>query len=88
LAFVEVSGRGRVFSYTTNHQKNTTGFEAVVPYTNVIVELEEESGLRLISDLAGVEGDWVRIGAPVEVVFQALDEGIHLPQFVKRRGPE
>jgi uncharacterized protein len=83
LQYVEVSGRGRVFSFTTNYQKNVAGFEDAVPYTNLIVELEEEPQLFVISDLAGTDTEWVHIGAPVQVVFQTLDEGVSLPQFTQ-----
>jgi uncharacterized OB-fold protein len=81
LAYLEVSGRGRVYSYTTNHQKNVAGFEPAVPYTNLIVELQEQPGLLLISDLAGRDASWVRIGAPVRVTFERLSDAITLPQF-------
>jgi uncharacterized OB-fold protein len=88
LPYVEVSGRGHVFSFTTNYQKNVAGSEEAVPYTNLVVELEEEPKLLLIGDLAGADTEWVQIGAPVQVVFQALDEGISLPQFTRGQPPE
>ena len=72
-------------SFTTNHQRNVAGFEAAVPYVNLIVELEEQPRLYLLSDLPAAEADWVAIGAPVEVVFEPLEaaggEAIALPQF-------
>ena len=83
LTFVEVSGRGRVYSYTVNHQKNVAGFEDVVPYLNLIVELAEQPGLWLISRLPAVGSGWVRIGAPLRVSFERTSDGVVLPQFVR-----
>ena len=81
LGFEPVSGRGTVYSYTTNYQRNVDGFEDAVPYVNLIVELEEQAQLFLVSDLPADEAEWVAIGAPVEVTFEQLGEEIALPLF-------
>lgn len=85
FGYPAVSGRGVVHSFTTNHQRNVAGFEQAVPYTNLIVELEEQRELYLLSDLPAGESDWVAIGASVEVVFEPIEaaegEAIALPQF-------
>ena len=81
LAFQTVSGRGRVYSYTTMHQKNVAGFEAVVPYVNLIVELDDQPLLLMLSDLPAGDADWVQIGARVAVTFEALSDGRLLPQW-------
>lgn len=85
FGYPAVSGRGVVHSFTTNHQRNVAGFEQAVPYVNLIVELEEQAQLYLLSDLPADEADWVAIGAPVEAVFEPIEaaegEAIALPQF-------
>lgn len=85
FGYPAVSGRGHVYSFTTNHQRNVAGFEQAVPYVNLIVELEEQPQLFLLSDLPAGEADWIAIGAPVEVVFDPIEaaegEAIALPQF-------
>ena len=85
FGYPAVSGRGVVHSFTTNHQRNVAGFEQAVPYMNLIVELEEQPRLYLLSDLPADEAAWVAIGAPVEVVFEPIEaaegEPIALPQF-------
>jgi uncharacterized OB-fold protein len=83
--FVPVSGRGRVFSFTTNYQRNVSGFEEAVPYVNLIVELDEQPGLYLLGDIPADEAAWVAIDVPVEVVFEPFEdasgEPTALPQF-------
>ena len=80
LAFEPVSGRGTVYSYTVMRQRNVKGFEDDVPYVNVIVELDEQPMLFMITYMPGSESDGVRIGQRVQVVYEER-EGVVLPQF-------
>jgi len=77
----EVSGRGTIYSYTVTHQ-DVPGYTA--PFAVVIVELEEQAGLRMVSNVVDVPPDDVRIGMPVEVTFQPVAEDVWLPLFKKR----
>ena len=77
----EVSGRGTVYSYTVTHQ-DVPGYTA--PFAVVIVELEEQAGLRMVSNVINVPPEDVRIGMPVEVTFQPVAEDVWLPLFKKR----
>jgi len=77
-----VSGRGTVFSVAIVHQALHPGFVADVPYAVVVVELEE--GPRIVSNLLGVTPHDVRIGLPVEVVFEDATPEVTLPKFRAR----
>lgn len=79
-----VSGRGVVHSYTITHHRAAPGFEDRVPFVVALVELEEQPGLRIISNLSGCGPDEMRIGMPVEVVFEDVTPGVTLPQFRPR----
>jgi len=70
LAPEVVSGRGEVFSYTVNHQSWDGGTE---PYVIALIALPDQEGLRLTSNLCGVEPDDVQIGMAVQVVFEQHD---------------
>ena len=74
-----VSGLGTVVSYTINHQAWNP--EVPVPYSIVLVELDEQPGLRLVSNLVGDESDSPAIGMRVSVVFEQLTDEIFLPLF-------
>ncbi|MCA9505167.1 MAG: Zn-ribbon domain-containing OB-fold protein [Spirochaetaceae bacterium] len=80
LEWVDSSGRGTIYSYTTVYRPQQPVFET--PYTVVIVELEE--GWHMLSNLLGVAPDDVRIGAEVEVDFHAMSDEITLPYFKLR----
>src|SRR5262245_7733243 len=72
----ELSGRGEVYTFTVNHQAWSE--RLLAPYTIAIVELAEEPGLRLLTNIVDCPPDEVRIGMPVEVVFEDCGE-VHLP---------
>jgi len=74
----QVSGRARVYSFTVNHQTWVPGQE--VPYVIAVVEMEEDPGVRLTTNLVHVEPDAVRIGMPVQVVFEERED-VWIPLF-------
>ena len=80
LGFEAVSGKGAIYSYTVMRQRNVKGFEAEVPYLNVIVELDEQPMLFMITNLLGAGLEDAKIGQRVEVTYEERDE-VTLPQF-------
>lgn len=74
-----VSGRATVHTYTLNHHAWIPGFEP--PYLVAIVDIEEQDGLRLTTNLVGCAPEDVRIGMPVRVCFEEREDGIFLPLF-------
>jgi len=58
-----VSGRGTVFTYTVNHHPYNP--EIPTPYVIAIVELAEQSGLRVAANIVDCEPDSVKCGMPV-----------------------
>lgn len=73
-----VSGKGRVATYTINHEPWYPGLE--VPFVYAAIELAEQDELYVFSNvLAPV--DTVRIGLPVTVTFEQADD-VWLPMFV------
>lgn len=81
LAPERVCGRGRVHTYTITHRP-VPGVQS--PFVLVLVELEEQRGLRVLANLRGCALDEVRIGLAVEVEFEDVGGGITLPQFRPR----
>jgi uncharacterized OB-fold protein len=68
-----VSGRGTVFTYTVNfHPYNPA---VPTPYVIAIVELAEQPGLRLATNIVDCEPDSVVCGMPVEVRFEQQGTG-------------
>ncbi len=80
--WVEVSGRGEVYSFNIMHQVYHPGFAAEVPYAVVVIQLDE--GPRMVSNLVGIKPHDIRCGMPVEAVFEKLNDEIYLPKFRPR----
>jgi hypothetical protein len=76
-----VSGKGSVWSWTVIAYPLHPAVADKVPYNIVEVELIEQAGLRLISNLIDCRNEDIFIGMPVEVTFEAMSEGITLPRF-------
>ena len=77
--WAEASGRGTVHSWTVTHHPFHPAFKQSLPYILVTVDLEE--GVRLQSQLRGTQEGDLRLGLPVEVVFEALTADVTLPFF-------
>ncbi|MFS8203284.1 bifunctional MaoC family dehydratase N-terminal/OB-fold nucleic acid binding domain-containing protein (plasmid) [Streptomyces sp. CWNU-52B] len=74
---VEAAGEGTVHSYVVMHHPPFPAFDP--PYAVGLVELAE--GVRMISNVVGVPYDRVRIGMPVRLGFERVDEDLELPVF-------
>lgn len=77
VAPAEVSGRGRVATYTINHEAWYPGLE--VPFVYAAIELEEQARLYVFSNIDVPPGE-ARIGLPVSVYFER-DDDVWLPLF-------
>jgi uncharacterized OB-fold protein len=73
-----VSGRATVMTFTLNHQPWVPAPDH--PYAIAIVELEEQEGLRLTTNVVNCPAEEVRIGMPVRVVFEQHDD-VWVPLF-------
>jgi uncharacterized OB-fold protein len=79
LEWVNVSGRGRVYSFTVVRRAMHPAFRPDVPYVLAIVELEE--GPRLTTNIVGCDPLDVRVDMPVEVVFDDVTPEVTLVKF-------
>ncbi len=79
LDTVQVGGRARLYSYTVNHQAWYPG--QPVPYVIGLVELVEQPGLRLMTNIVRCPLEDVQIGMPLRVLFEEVTDTIALPLF-------
>jgi uncharacterized OB-fold protein len=71
------SGKGIVYSFVVIHKPVIPGYE--YPLVVAVVELEE--GTRIVSNLVGIDAGDVKIGIPVKVSIEAVDDTLKLPLF-------
>ncbi len=79
LAWEEASGRGRVIGFTIVRQPADPRFAADVPYVLAVIELNER--VRLNANVVGCAPEAVRVGMPVEVVFDDVTPEFTLYRF-------
>ncbi len=79
LEWVEVSGRGTVYSYTVARRPTGPQWAADVPYVIAIVELDE--GVHMTANIVDCDPDTLRVAMPVEVTFHDVTPEVTLPQF-------
>ena len=77
--WAEVSGRGEVYTHTVVHRPVSEAWVDDTPYVIAMIKLDE--GPVMMSNVVECEPGDVRIGLPVEVVFEDLAEGVTLPYF-------
>ncbi|MDL4821312.1 OB-fold domain-containing protein [Actinomadura opuntiae] len=80
---VVASGRGEVHSYVVHHHPPVPG--RTPPYVVAVVELEE--GVRIVGNVNGCAPDDVKVGMPVRLVFERMDDELVLPQWIPADAP-
>ena len=85
LTWTPVSGRGVVHGFTIPHRHVNPAFGKGVPYVVALIELEE--GVRMLSNLIEVDPtpETVRVGMPVEIVYDDVTPEVTLPKFRPRQ---
>jgi uncharacterized OB-fold protein len=74
LDWVEVKGRGRVFSWERPIHPVHPALNGHGPYVIVLVELPAAGNVRMLGNLLGDPMQEVRIGDAVEAVFEPHDD--------------
>lgn len=74
LGWEEIDGRGRIYSYERPHHPVHPALNGHGPYIVVLVELPQYGNIRMVGNLLGDPRQEVKIGAPVEAVFEPHPE--------------
>ena len=79
LEWRPASGRGQLSAWTVVHKAWFPAFEADIPYNVVQVELAE--GPRLTANVVGIANEELKVGKPVEIVFDDVTPELTIPRF-------
>ncbi len=77
--WVEVSGRGKIYTYAVIHRAFRPEFAGDLPYVTAIVELEE--GVRMLSNVVECDPARLTCDMEVEVVWDDISDEFSLPKF-------
>ncbi len=72
LAFVPVSGRGRVFSWTVTHRPVDAAWAREIPYATLVVAMDE--GPRIVGALRGMDPEGLRLDLPVRAEIEVVTD--------------
>ena len=81
IEWIQSSGKGKLHAFGIAQQSFNRAFKVPSPFVLAMVELAE--GPRLMTNLVGIEPDpaRIRIGMPVEVVFEDVTPAVTLARF-------
>ncbi len=79
LGWAEAAGRGTVFTFTVTIAGVEEKFTGDLPYVLAMIDLDE--GIRMMGNIVGCDPAQVKIGMPVEVVFDRATDEITLPKW-------
>lgn len=87
FAWATVAATGRLFSFVVIHASTTPWFAERLPYAVVVVEIDGEPSIRFLGNAVECEPTRLKIGLPMEVVFQQVADGVVLPYWRPQRRP-
>ncbi len=85
LEWVRAAGRGVIKSFTIVRRAVSEAYAPDVPYVVALIELEE--GPTMMSNVVGCDVGEVRIGLPVQVVFDDWSKDVSIPKFTPADRP-
>lgn len=75
LAYEEIQPRGRIYSYERVWHPVHPALQDQGPYLIVLVEFPDYGNARMVGNLLGDPTQTVKIGSPVEAVFEHHPDG-------------
>ena len=79
VSWEQASGRATLYTWSVVHQNDLPPFRDKVPYVAAVVDLDE--GPRMMTNVVGADADALRVGMSLEVAFEELADGYHIPVF-------
>ncbi len=81
LAYEQVSGLGRIESWSVVHRSFVEGYQQQSPYAIAWIELDEQPGLRLFCNIIDCDLEALSLGQRVTLCFEDRNAFGHIPQF-------
>lgn len=81
--FTELPGTGTIYSFTVVRHPLHPDLIDACPYVAGVVELDgtQGAGARMLVNIIDVDPDEVKIGDPVEIVFEHVNDEMSTPRF-------
>ena len=79
LEWVKASGQGKILTFTVVRRAVSEAYAADVPYVVALVQHDE--GPTMMSNVVRCTPETLKIGSPVQVVFEDWSDEVSIPQF-------
>ena len=79
LEWRESTGRGVLYAVTVEYKPQNPAMAERAPYAVALVDLDD--GIRMLSNVVGCPPEEITVGMPVQVTWEELSDGRHLPLF-------
>jgi hypothetical protein len=79
LEWRDSTGIGTVYAFSVHYRTGSPEMMDRTPYAVALVDLDE--GARLMTNIVGCDPDDVAVGMRVQVTWELLTDGRHLPLF-------
>jgi uncharacterized OB-fold protein len=83
LEWVKASGHGEIVTLTIVRRAVSEAYAADVPYVVALIKLDE--GPTMMSNVVQCDPETLKIGDPVQVLFEDWSEDISIPKFSPAR---
>jgi uncharacterized OB-fold protein len=70
-----MNGRGKIHGYLVSHDSRVMMLQAIQPFNLVVIELDDDPAIKMLSHLPGTPRDEVPVGARVQVEFEETYDG-------------
>lgn len=77
--WIRCRGTGKIYTFTVTNQNQAGGFRDSLPYVMAWVEVDE--GLKMLTNIVDCPPEQVKIGMPVEAVFDDVTPEVTLVKF-------
>jgi uncharacterized protein len=80
--WVPLAGKGRVYSFVVPHHVTVPAFQPDAPYVIAHITIDgTDDCVRITSNVIDCPWEDVKVGMPVEVIFEDVTEDVTLPKF-------
>ena len=87
IHWTTLSGEGVIYSYTIVSRALLEGMDQHIPYAPAVITLPDADGVRLISNVVDAPIDSIRVGCPVQVVWDDISNDVAVPRFILKVSP-
>lgn len=81
VKWIKAPQHGEIFTFTVVSHASHEAVTPQLPYVVAVVQFPALPGVRLVTNITDIASGDVRIGMPVQLWWDDIGDGMHLPRF-------